>query len=123
MRKSEVFWYAWLHAEGTERERFRERARFFYEYSVRALSEMPTRHFCRPVVLLLAHGFRQGWFEAHPEAEAPPPADAGADFGSPQPFEPQKARAIRRFKQLAFAVAVGALALIGLAWLAWNWAG
>ncbi len=117
MRKSEVFWFAWLHAEGEERERFRERARFFYEYSVNALSGMSTRTLCRPVVLLLAHGFRQGWFEDNPEAHAPaqPPV---ADFGEPERFEPQKARALRRAKWLA--AVVGALALAGLAWLAWG---
>jgi hypothetical protein len=120
MRKGEVFWYAWLHAEGAERERFRERARFFYDYSVSALSGMPTGHLCRPVVLLLAHGFRQAWFEQNPDARSPPPPAGEADFGRPMAFVPQKARAVRRFKQLVVAGAgLGLAAAAGLGWYLW----
>ncbi|MBY0232301.1 MAG: hypothetical protein K2W96_23740 [Gemmataceae bacterium] len=118
MRKSEVFWFAWLHAEGQERESFRDRARFFYEYSVRTLSGMPTRHLCRPVVLLLAHGFRQAWFEENQGARAPV-APTVLDFGRPERFVPQKARAIKRAKLLA--VLLAGLGLLGLTWLAWSW--
>ncbi|MGL4551779.1 MAG: hypothetical protein ACRC33_11380 [Gemmataceae bacterium] len=120
MRKCEVFWFAWLHADGAERERFRERARFFYRYSVEALTAMPTRHLCRPVVLLMAFGFRQAWFEGNPDARAPQPADDPADHGTPSRFVPQKAIAVARAKRLAALAAAAALLALGSAvWLFW----
>src|SRR5262249_25230858 len=51
MRKSDVFYYAAKHAAGPERERFLERAQFFFRYSVTKLSEMKTRTLARPVVV------------------------------------------------------------------------
>jgi hypothetical protein len=43
MRKSEIFWYARLHSEDEgERARFQERARYFFNYSIRTLER------CRP---------------------------------------------------------------------------
>ena len=43
IRKSEVFMYAALHASGAERERFLERADFFFRYSVDTLTADPTQ--------------------------------------------------------------------------------
>jgi hypothetical protein len=111
MRKSEVFWFAWLHAEESDRERFRERARFFFNYSLRTLEKMPTRHLCRPVVLLLSHGYQQAWFEKNPHFRAPQPTNKPESFGKPMRFVPQKVRAVRRLKQIIVA-SVGLL-LIG----------
>lgn len=121
MRKSEVFWYAWLHAPDEQRERFRERARYFFDYSVQALEGMPTRHLCRPVVLLASHGLRHGWFERNPDARAPEPIDPPTDFGRPAAFEPQKPRALRRFARLAACgLALGVAACLLLVWWAWG---
>ena len=121
MRKSEVFWFAWLHADGAERERFRERAKFFYDYSTKTLTGMPTRQLCRPVVMLLSHGFREGWFEQHRDARAPSPPTGKFEFGKPEVFIPQKAKAIRRFKQLVLlGLVVGLLSLLGLGWFLWS---
>jgi hypothetical protein len=115
MRKSEIFWYAWLHADEPERERFRERARFFFNYSLRTLENMPTRHLCRPVVLLLSHGYRHAWFEQHPQAQAPRPIAEPKSYGRPTRFESQKTRALRRFKQLVLVGGLVVLAGLGIA--------
>ena len=71
MRKSEIFDYAARHTTGAERQRFRERAEFFFRSSTTALSEMPTRTLCRPVVLLLSYGFQRAYFHRHPDEGAP----------------------------------------------------
>ena len=74
MRKSEVFDYAARHAAGAERERFRERAEFFFRTSTTTLSAMPTRTLCRPVVLMLSYGFQRAYFRRSPEESARRPA-------------------------------------------------
>jgi hypothetical protein len=101
MRKCEVFQFASLHAEGEERQRFQERAEFFFQYSVNKLLTMPTRTLCRPVVLLLSNGFSRAWFKEHPDAVAAKRQLNIKDFGEPEIFVPQKTVAIKRFKQLA----------------------
>ena len=111
MRKSEVFKYAALHASGEERVRFLERAEFFFRSSVTSLSGMKTRSLCRPVVLMLKYGFMHAWFRQHHEASRPAPSGEH-DFGRPERFVPQKARAKRRFKVLAAALA--SLGLLGV---------
>jgi hypothetical protein len=120
MRKSEVFKYAARHAAGQERARFMERSEFFFRYATTALAGMKTRTLCRPVVLLLSYGLMHAYFQRHPDAAAPPPAEAAHNFGVPEVFVPQKVRAKKRLKLLAaasaglFAVAV----LVGMVyWL------
>ena len=118
MRKSEIFNYAALHAQGEERIRFLERADFFFRYAVTTLLGMKTRTLCRPMVLLLSYGFTHAWFRQHPEASAPVPA-AAHDFGRPEVFVPQKVRAKKRFVRLAAAGAFLCLGALGglLYWL------
>jgi hypothetical protein len=111
MRKSDVFKYAALHAEGAERERFLERAGFFFRYSVKKLTEMPTRTLARPVVLMLSFGYMQAWFEKYPDAAAPAPTVKTVDFGKPERFVPQKVRAKKKFFLLAAGGGLIALAL------------
>jgi hypothetical protein len=114
MRKCEVFHCAALCAAGEERARFLERADYFFQESVTRLSGMKTRTLCRPVVLMLKYGFRHAWFRQHPEASAPAPVRT-YDFGRPAVFVPQKARAMRRAKLIASALAaLGLLGLVGL---------
>lgn len=115
MRKCEVFDLASKYAvDEVERERFAERARFFFEVSTRTLSSMPTHVWTRPTVLMLSYGHSHLWFEAH-RADLPLlGALGGTDFGRPQAFTPQRALAVRR---LILVVATGALA--GLAAVAW----
>ena len=45
MRKSEVFQWAAMHADGAERAAFLEQAEFFFRYSVDTLLAMPSRRF------------------------------------------------------------------------------
>jgi hypothetical protein len=120
MRKSEIFDYAARHASGAERERFLERAEFFFRYSTTTLSGMPTRTLCRPVVLMLAYGFQRAYFRRHLEESTAIPAEPPADFARPAMFVPQKAKAKKRFAVLAGAsAAVFAAAVVGAAvyWL------
>jgi hypothetical protein len=115
MRKSEIFKYAALHAEGEERSRFLERSEFFFRYSVTTLSGMKTRTLARPVVLLLSFGFMHAWFARHPDAGAPRGPNLPADLGPPEVFVPQKVRAKKRLLLLAgAAVAVAVLAAVFL---------
>jgi len=115
VRKSEVFKYAAKHAAGEDRSRFLERSDYFFRYSINTLSGMKTRTLARPVVLLLSFGFMQAWFQQHPLAAAPAPAEEHHDFGRPMKFVPQKVRALRRLKGLVLASALATA--VGLAYL------
>jgi hypothetical protein len=108
MRKSEVFKWAALHATVPDRDRFLERAAFFFDYSVRTVSSMSTKTLARPVVLFLSHGWSHAAFMAG--ALPQPISTAAFDFGTPAAFIPQKARVFRRLK---VAVALTALAAVG----------
>jgi hypothetical protein len=108
VRKSDVFYLAAAHAGGAERDRFIERARFFFRYSVTTLSGMATRSLARPQVIMLSSGLAHAWFSRHPDFALPVPPRT-VDFGCPQEFVPQKIRAIRRAKILAVAGGLAAL--------------
>ncbi|HYH67808.1 MAG TPA: hypothetical protein VD866_24135 [Urbifossiella sp.] len=114
VRKFEVLRLAARHAAGAERDRFRDRARFFFTDSIARLMAFPTQTLCRPVVLLLSLGYTA----AHPDDTAPPPAVAVSDFGRPERFVPQKVRAMKRAKLLVAAAAVGGFAAV-VALVAW----
>lgn len=116
MRKSEIFKYAAKHATGQERERFLERADFFFRSCTTTLAGMKTRTLARPVVLLLSYGYMQAYFQQHPDCQAPAPTTVNHDFGRPMVFVPQKARALKRLRALV--VAAAAAGLLGLAILA-----
>ncbi|HYN08802.1 MAG TPA: hypothetical protein VES67_15585 [Vicinamibacterales bacterium] len=117
MRKADVFLWAAQHATGDERARFLERAQFFFAYSVNTLAASPTGHFTRPVALLLANGWRDGWVTTQgaslPALPVPTVANAGRP---PAAFQPQRTRAIRRAGQLAF-IALFAGITIVLSWI------
>lgn len=116
IRKSDVFHHAERHAASDEeRARFRERAAFFFESSIRTLTASPTRTLARPVIVLLSSGRLHDWFERHRGSLGPPRPPSAETFGAPTRFEPQKTRAIRRAKQLiALAALGGVLALIAV---------
>ena len=114
MRKSEVFNLAALMTEGTEREQFLNRARFFFDSSVSSLSAKETRTLCRPVVLLLTHGSSQAWFDREPLEVWPPPGPMVSDLGEPTRFEGQKQRALRKAKFLTLTGAAIGLLLLAL---------
>jgi hypothetical protein len=108
IRKSDVFYYAALHASGEERVTFEERGRFFHRSSIDLLKRAPTRAFARPVIVLLTSGFMEGWFTRHPGSEEPKAPDESS-FGQHQVFVPQRARAEKRAKWLA---ATGAILMV-----------
>ncbi len=112
MRKSELFRIAARHATGESRERFLERARFFFDAAVGRLQREPTRGSCRPLALLLSNGWKQAWVDRHPLEPAPAPRVRDLDFGRPQVFVSQKRRALRRAKRLV--IGAWALAVLGL---------
>jgi hypothetical protein len=118
VRKSEIFDAAARFASGSERERFVERAEYFYKYCVDQLGEMPTRTLARPVVLLLVHGNRRAHARRH-GLEAAPTTSAQwrTRWPSPETFVPQKARAIRRAK--AIVGLTGVAGVSGIALVAW----
>jgi hypothetical protein len=58
LRKSVIFYHAARYAETAEqRQRFRERARYFYEYAEKELSRHASSSLTRPVVLMLQNGW------------------------------------------------------------------
>jgi hypothetical protein len=114
MRKSEVFKFAAKHTTLGERERFLERSEFFFRYVTKTLAGMKTRTLARPVVILLSNGFMHAYFQKHPD-DAAPLQDQVRDFGKPDVFVPQKARAKKRLlAMLAIAGIIGLLSLVSL---------
>ena len=112
MRKSDVFRIAARHALEAERETYRERSQFFYDYALSALDAAPTKALTRPVVILLTNGY------AHrgPSAivDVPTLRTLPAVFPPAVPFVPQKTVAIE------WAFFLGAMALaITVALLLW----
>jgi hypothetical protein len=95
VRKSDVFYFAAVHASGNERERVLERARFFYDYSMRTLISSATRALARPIAVLLTSGFMSGVIERRPDIAAPTPSGSHP-FGTVERFVPQRERAKRR---------------------------
>ena len=117
VRKSDVFSFAAQHAEQAERERFAERARFFFDYSMAALLREKTRALARPVVLLLSNGLMQLGRRAI--LDRPRPSDHLARFGSPERFVPQKAIAKKRLLALGAPAAAIALVIAITCLVAW----
>ena len=118
LRKVEVFQYAAKHT-GAERERFLERAAWFFEASVAKLDTFPTKSLCRPVVLLMNFGWSRNWWKGGGSA-APLPKEAAEAGGSWTMFVPQKAKAVKRAKLLAVAGMLGFAATVAGA-AAWWW--
>ncbi len=112
IRKSDVLYYASAYAiNAEERERFRERAAFFFDYSTSTLATMPTRGYARPIIVLLSSGVLHAWFQQHPQlAVAAAEAAPSAEFPPRDIFVPQKARAKRRLMLIAAAAGIMAVA-------------
>jgi len=113
IRKGEVFTFAAQLAERDDQPRFLERAAFFFDASLSALIDSPTRELARPIVLLLSNGFMRV-ARRLPQAR-PAPACGDASYGSPSAFVPQKTRAKMRLRQTAVAaMMLVAVALAGM---------
>jgi len=117
VRKADVFTLAAQHADAPERDRFTERAAFFFDYSMSTLLGEKTRALARPVVLLLSNGLMQVGPPAR--LDRPRPSDDVARFGSPQRFVPQKAIAKRRLLALGASAAAIVLAIAMTCLAAW----
>ena len=82
LRKSVVFYQAAGHAAAEERARFRERSRFFLDAGLDHLCASATRHYTRPLALVL----QNGWTAEALTAEVPVcPAPRRAPLGRPTP--------------------------------------
>lgn len=115
VRKSDVFLFAALHTDGDERERFLERARFFFDHSLNALDGFATKSCTRSVILLMHYGMMKFWFDENPRASRAR-GPASTDFGRPGSFVPQKTRALAKLKRLAaFGAAVFIVAVASAA--------
>ena len=108
IRKAHVLNQASRYAPASERDAFRRKARFFFDRCVEDLLSFETAHLTRPQVLLAAYGWIQACFDGGAVEEVPF-AEHGHDFGAPEPFLPQRARAGRTFGRKA-AVAARELA-------------
>ncbi len=108
MRKSEVFRFAARHCAGAERERFQERSRFFYEYSLSTLQTFSSRRCARPVVILLTNGYAHGRLAGPFTIDTP--RAVPQSFPPPERFVPQKAVALTRARRLTL-VGCGLLGL------------
>jgi YetA-like protein len=110
IRKSDVFALASVYAPTEqERELFVDRARLFFDYSIRTLGAMSTRIFTRPVVILLTSGHLLSCVNAHPRPIPPSPE---LDFGATTAFVPQRQIAERRARWLGVIGVVSVLVLI-----------
>ncbi len=100
MRKVEAFLFGAKYALGPERDRFLERAQYFYEYCLSTLPSLPTHHFCRPTVLMLRHGYMYNAVRrlGLPSADS---VSLHTVFPPKRPFVPQKRVAIRRARSVA----------------------
>ncbi len=121
MRKVEVLQYAAKHTSGDERQRFLDKADWFFQYVVRTLNDFPTKALARPVVLLLSFGWSRAYWQNRDVPQAPAPRET-LDISSLAPwsmFVPQKVIAMKRAKKiLAAGVVVAVLGICGLvAWL------
>jgi hypothetical protein len=103
MRKVEVFQHAARFAAPIERDRFLERADWFFRYVERTLSGFKTRSFCRPVVLMLTNGWTRWWWQQGERIGTVPASDRIDPRAIWQPFIPQKLRARWRLKLAAVA--------------------
>jgi hypothetical protein len=111
MRKSEVFKLAAKHAQEADRAVFLERSTFFFDYSVKTLTSMPTRTLARPVAILLSNGYAHAFFQKNPGCSAPPPSQT-PPTGEPLAFVPQRKAATRRLAILAVAALLLAMAAV-----------
>ena len=107
LRKVEVFQYSAKHAVGAERERFLERAAWFFETSVAKLDTFPTKSLCRPVVLLMNFGWSRNWWHTADPEPSPEPAESVGELRPWTMFVPQKAKALKRAKVLVLAGMLG----------------
>ncbi len=101
IRKAEVFQWAARHATGDRRERYLERARWFFKHAIEELDGFETKGLCRPIALLLANGYSYEFFHSGGLDTIPmPPHAPSVSFAPHAVFQSQKTRAIRNLKRI-----------------------
>jgi hypothetical protein len=88
IRKSNVFKFAAKYALEPCRNAYLQKADAFFRTCISDLLSFATCTLTRPIVILMANGYMQAYFECYPEETAPLPA-AEYDFGVPRNFTPQ----------------------------------
>jgi hypothetical protein len=117
LRKAAVLEGAARYVEGRERQQLLDRAAFFFDCAIETLAKWPTRRLTRPLVLMLAYGYRSPFGSPEP-ALAAGAADLNDDWGTGRPrFVPYKQRVIRRAITLGASCVATGLALV----LWWLW--
>jgi hypothetical protein len=106
IRKSNVFKFAAKHTLEPLRSAYLQKAGAFFRACVTDVLSFDTCTLTRPIVILMANGYMQAYFDRYPEETAPLPASE-YDFGAPKNFTPQfsgiyKARA--RLRTIGHAV-------------------
>jgi len=105
MRKSNVFDFAAKYTESKElREKFLEKAEFFYDICLSDLQEFETRYFTRPLVMLMSYGIMRDYFKKYQVIFDYKVDCSGYDFEEPIEFIPQKIKAIKRARLIVFSI-------------------
>jgi hypothetical protein len=95
IRKSHVFGLAASLSVGELRERFLERARYFFRRSIDDVLGFETAYLTRPRVIIAAYGHAALYFQSLDPSSIPEPFRIGAheyNFGAPETFVPQGAQ-------------------------------
>lgn len=109
LRKSSILEHAARYTDGKERERFLEKAAFFYRNCLADLAPYATKTCTRPLVLLLHYGAMHGYFVARGGSLPAFQRAAARDFGARRPFRAQRSIVERRLKIFG---AIAALLLV-----------
>ena len=88
VRKSTVFNFAAKYAPEPFRSAYLQKAEAFFRACVTDVLSFDTCTLTRPIVILMANGYVQAYFDCYPDETAPLPA-AQYDFGIPKKFIPQ----------------------------------
>ena len=115
IRKSNVFKFAAKYAPEPFRSAYLRKAEAFFNACITDVLSFDTCTLTRPIVILMANGYMQAYFDSSPEETAPLP-EAEYDFGAPSNFTPQfsemyKARA--RLRAIGQAVRTTSQRLLG----------
>jgi hypothetical protein len=104
-RKADVFLWAAIFADDDEgRKVWLAGARRYFDYALSTLGAMPSRHFTRPVVIVLSHAVRRSWLLARAGARDLPIRHLEPFDEARLPrvrFESQRTIALRRAMWLA----------------------
>jgi hypothetical protein len=99
LRKANVLRLAAAHADRPLKDCLLRRGAELAERAWSDLLSFESRYVTRAIALMLVEGIRDSFFRQHP-VEEKPAVPGNHDFGAPQPFVPQKRRALSRIKTI-----------------------